>query len=114
MPQNDTLYVVTGASFNKAGEPGKIRTIGSSILHIISPVIFPQIDAAITQPCYAWDIAASHAVLLSQGMVIENCDGSAFEYTDEFLYDKRKMKCDIYAGTQEAVRMMRDVLPLKA
>ena len=27
VPQNDTLYVVTGASFNKAGEPGKIRTI---------------------------------------------------------------------------------------
>lgn len=27
VPQNDTLYVVTGASFNKAGEPEKIRTI---------------------------------------------------------------------------------------
>ncbi len=93
---------------------GKVRVFGSSIIHLLSPVIFSSIQGCINPPSYAWDVAASHAVLLSQGMVIEYCDGSAFEYTDEFLYEKRKMKCDIYAGTEEAVRMMRQVLPLKA
>lgn len=87
---------------------GKIRTIGSSILHILSPVIFPQIDASITQACYAWDTSASHAILKHYSMDLFYNDGTRVEYTDQMLVQRKKCKSTIYASTEEkALRLMR-------
>ncbi len=89
---------------------GKIRSAGSTILHIISPLIFPQIDAAIAQRCYAWDMAASHAVLRHYKMDLFYSDGSALEYTDDMLIRREKCKGDFYASTKEkAFCLMNEV-----
>lgn len=93
---------------------GKVRTFGSSIIHLLSPVVFDAIEGCVNQPCFVWDVAASHAVLLSQGMDIEYTDGDAFEYTDDFLWHKKKFRKDIYAGTPEGIRCMRRILPVRA
>ena len=96
------------ARYDFSAFDGKIRTIGSSILHIISPVIFPQIDAAITQPCYAWDIAASHAVLRHYGMDIFYSDGTGLEYSDEMLIGRKKCRGTTYSSTRaKAYHLMR-------
>ena len=90
---------------------GKVRIFGSSILHIVSPVIFPSIQGCINQPSYVWDIAASHAVLISQGMDISYFSGRKFEYTDEFLFEKKKYSEDIYCGTWKGIENLRRLLP---
>ncbi len=93
---------------------GKVRIFGSSILHIIAPVVFSSIQGCINQPSYVWDIAASHAVLLSQGMDISYFSGRKFEYTDEFLFEKKKYSEDIYCGTPDGIENLKKLLPLRA
>lgn len=93
---------------------GKVRVFGSAIIHLISPVIFPNIEACVNQPCYVWDITASHAVLKAVGMDIVYCDGKPFEYTNEFIYHKTKFRYDIYAGTPKGIEFLKTHLPRKA
>lgn len=101
------------ARYDFSAFDGKIRTIGSSILHIISPVIFPQIDAAITQPCYAWDIAASHAVLRHYGMDIFYSDGTGLEYSDEMLIGRKKCRGTTYSSTREKAYHLMRLVPFR-
>lgn len=117
-PDKDRVSQVTMGSTDQARVDfshfnGKVRTFGSSIIHLVSPVVFSSMQGCVNQPCYVWDIAASHAVLLSQGMDIRYCDGSAFEYTDDFLYEKRKYRMDIYAGTPKGIQEMMTTLPVR-
>lgn len=90
---------------------GKIRTVGSSIIHLLAPVVFPQIDASITQACYAWDIAASHAVLLHYGMDIYYNDGTPLEYTDSMLIRREKCRSSLYSSTEEKAMMLMKQIP---
>ncbi len=99
--------------FDFSAFDGKVRTFGSSIIHLISPVIFSSITGCINQRAYVWDIAASHAVLLNQGMVAEYADGSPIIYSDDILYEKQKIKDYIYAGRRKTVDRLRTTLPLK-
>ena len=92
---------------------GKVRTFGSSIIHLLSPVVFSSIQGCVNQPCFVWDIVSAHAVLKKVGMDIEYVDGEPFIYTDEFLYQKKKFKKDIYAGTKEGIKCMRKILPVR-
>lgn len=92
---------------------GKVRTLGSSIIHLIAPVVYPGMQGCVDPPCFVWDIAASHAVLLSAGMDIEHVHGGRLEYDDAFLYEKKGLDGEIYAGTPKAIEMMRRVLPIK-
>lgn len=93
---------------------GKVRTFGSSILHLISPVVFPSIQGCINQPAYVWDMASSHAVLLAAGMELVYADRSRFEYTDEILYGKKKYRMEVYAGSRRAVESLMESLPVRA
>ncbi|NCC64450.1 MAG: inositol monophosphatase [Spirochaetia bacterium] len=92
---------------------GKIRIFGSSILHMLSPVLYNHIQGCINQSCYVWDIAAAHAVLLNQGMDIEYVDGRAFFYDDDFLLHRKPFSPSFYAGTAQCIRNLRTVLPPK-
>ena len=117
-PDKDRVSQVTMGSTDQARVDfsrftGKVRTFGSSIIHLVAPVVFSSMQGCVNQPCFVWDIAASHAVLLSQGMDIRYCDGSTFEYTDDFLYEKRKYRMDIYAGTPNGIKEMMTTLPVR-
>ena len=92
---------------------GKVRTFGSSIIHLLSPVVFSSIQGCVNQPCFVWDIVSAHAVLKKVGMDIVYVDGEEFVYTDDFLYEKKKFKKDIYAGTMKAIECMRKILPVR-
>lgn len=92
---------------------GKIRIFGSSILHMLSPVIYDHIQACVNQSCYVWDIAASHAVLLSAGMDIEYVDGTPFIYDDAYLLERKPFSRSFYAGTKACIEALREVLPAR-
>lgn len=92
---------------------GKIRTFGSSILHILSPVIFPHIDASITQACYAWDLVASHAILKHYNLDLYYSDGTRLEYTDEMLKDRKKCKSTVYAASKEMAEKLIKTIPFR-
>lgn len=92
---------------------GKVRTFGSSIIHLLSVVVFSAIQGCVNQPCFVWDIVSAHAVLKKVGMDIVYVDGEKFVYTDSFLYEKKKFKKDIYAGTPKAIECMRKILPVR-
>lgn len=82
---------------------GKIRTIGSSILHNLFPAILEEIAASVTQACYCWDIASSHAVLNYFGYSLVYYDRSRVEYTDEFLIEMKKAKMPFIAAEESMV-----------
>lgn len=92
---------------------GKVRTLGSSIIHLICPVVFPSFQACVNQPCFVWDVTSAHAVLLHFGMDLEYADGKPFEYDDSFVIEKKPFRTTIYAGTEKAREELFKTLPLK-
>ena len=90
---------------------GKIRVFGSSILHLLAPAVFSSIEGCITYPCYAWDIASSHAVIKSLGMDAVFPDGSPVTYDDDLIIRKKAIKAPLYAGTEKARNSLREMIP---
>jgi myo-inositol-1(or 4)-monophosphatase len=88
---------------------GKIRCYGSNILHMISPLVYPHIQGAVSVPCYAWDIAGAHALLASQNLTVQYIDGSPFCYTDALLRERRPFSSIVLSGTAEAVATMGEL-----
>lgn len=66
--------------------PGKIRSFGSNILHIISPVIYSHVEASLFSSCYVWDIAAAAAIIEASGLGIWYLDRSRLTF--EGLLDR--------------------------
>ena len=80
---------------------GKIRSYGSSIIHLLAPAIYSNIGGGINPCCYAWDLAASHAVLLKTGMDACYLDGTEFIYDDSFLLGRNKYRMPLAVGTRK-------------
>ncbi len=91
----------------------KARIFGSTIIHLLLPVLLPSFQACSSTPCFIWDVASSHAVMKYFGMDIEYADGTPFVY-DDYLYSKNKMKKYIIAGTKEARDEMKRTLPFRS
>ena len=92
---------------------GKIRTFGSSILHLLLPALMPNIKAAVVEPCFVWDITSAHAILLKTGQDIKYIDGEKFEYTDQFIWNKITFKKAIFAGSDEEIeKLQKELIPL--
>lgn len=92
---------------------GKVRTFGSSIIHLLSPVIFPYIDGCINQRAYAWDLCASHAILKKAGFKVFYPDGSPLKYTDDILINRNVCEDTIYCTLEHNEEEILSTLPLK-
>jgi myo-inositol-1(or 4)-monophosphatase len=92
---------------------GKIRTFGSTIIHILCPVVFPFIQGCINQRAYIWDICASHAVLRALGLEIIYSDNTPLIYTDKMVIQRGVSDRTIYCGTKKGISDMMEHLPLK-
>jgi len=92
---------------------GKIRIFGSSILHMLAPVIYSHIQGCVNQSCYVCDITASHAVLLACGMDIQYIDGSTFVYDDRFVLERKPFSPSFYAGTEACRIELANILPAR-
>jgi myo-inositol-1(or 4)-monophosphatase len=93
---------------------GKVRIYGSSIIHMLCPVLYDHIDACVNQSCYIWDIAASHAVMLHEGMDIEYINGDTFVYDDELTLNRKPFPLSLYGGNKACIENLRTVLPARS
>jgi len=71
----------THRRFDYRNYPGKIRNLGSTILHLVSPLIHSAVEGALLPPCYIWDIAAAHAALSHFNMELQYTNGSPIDYS---------------------------------
>lgn len=116
--ENEIMQVTMGSksqkSFDMTNFNGKIRTFGSSVLHLLLPAIIPEMKAAVIEPCFVWDISSSNAVLNHVGKHIEYADGEKFEYTESFIWDKKPFKMPIFAGDDEDIAKLRRMIKYNA
>ncbi len=98
--------------FNLTGFRGKYRIFGSNILHLISPVLYRHIDAAVCTSGYIWDIAAAHAILQHCGLTLEHFERKApFTYSPETL-NRNRGTGYLLAGSQQSCAVLRRELSL--
>ncbi len=113
--KDDVFEITTGSKgpleLDFSAFKGKIRVFGSTILHILAPVLLPAVQGVVVQKCYAWDIASSHAVMKALGMDLEDENGNAFLYTDDFIFGKQKLESILYGGTAAGRAKLRLALP---
>lgn len=91
---------------------GKIRSYGSSIIHLLCPVVYFNIDACVDPVCFPWDIASSYAVIRKMGMRLVYTDGTEVRFTKEQLVGKLAMDMDMFAGYDDCIGwMMNNLIP---
>lgn len=82
---------------------GKIRVFGSAILHLLAPVIYPEIQGAMNSSVFVWDFCAAHAVLCHFDYRLLYEDGRPVTYTDRLLKERKNTGEFIFAGTINGV-----------
>lgn len=87
---------------------GKIRSFGSSILHMVAPIAFSNLDCTTNPYCYAWDVAAAHGVISKSGLMIRYCDGSEIEYDDDLLLKRNKIRMPMLVGNAGCIKWMQE------
>lgn len=91
---------------------GKIRSFGSSIVHMIVPIVFSNIDCTLNPYCYAWDVAAGHAIAEKSGMSVRYLNGDEIEYDDRLLLEREQVRMPILVGNSQCLNWMQDNLRL--
>ncbi len=101
--------VFAGSSLHKRyrmdGFPGKIRNAGSTVIHIVSPLLHRAVIGTIFSPNYIWDIAGAHATILSCGLSMEYLDGRPIDYRP--LVKRTRAEGVIVAGTRAGIDLIR-------
>jgi fructose-1,6-bisphosphatase/inositol monophosphatase family enzyme len=90
--------------------PGKVRSIGSSILHIISPLIHPVVLGAFIPPAFIWDIAAAHGIIKSQSFILEYVNGTPVQYAT--MVHRQTAAHHMVCGTKSSIASIRKHLLL--
>lgn len=93
--------------------PGKIRAFCSSIIHLIAPMVFSNIDAATNTFCYVWDICGAHGLLCKEGYTFCYMDGSPIEYDDAILIERKKIRMPPFVGYRKAVDYLMETIVRK-
>ena len=91
---------------------GKIRCFGSTIVHSIAPAVFSNQDCAINPYCYAWDVAAAHAIIAKCGLEMRYYNGDEIEYDDRLLLERSQVRMPILVGNDPCIRWIRDNLKM--
>ncbi len=89
---------------------GKLRAFGSSILHMIAPVFFSNLDCTINPYCFAWDVAGAHGIVAKSGLTIKYQDGSEIEYDDDLLLKRNEVRTHILVGNEGCIKWMQENL----
>ena len=111
---NDKEQITMGSKSHKVFDfslfHGKIRTFGSSVIHLLLPSLIKQFKGAVIEPCFVWDIAASHAIAKKCGLDIKYINGDDFVCTNDFIWKKKPFKMPIYAGSDEYIKELSEEL----
>ncbi len=100
--------------FDCSAYDGKIRNLGSSILHVMGPLLHPDFGGSIVTHCFAWDIAAGHAIIKSQGLDLYAAkNGKLFAYDQDMLQGKQRIDKAYYGGSPEFANKLNRILTCK-
>ena len=89
--------------------PGKCRSLGSAALHLVYPLAYQAVYAAIQVPgAHIWDIAGAHALCRSVGATFEYIDGRPVDYAP--LLDGRAFEEVILSGPRAQVDALKSVI----
>jgi myo-inositol-1(or 4)-monophosphatase len=89
--------------------PGKCRSLGSAALHLVYPLAYQAVYAAIQVPgAHLWDIAGAHALCRSAGASFEYIDGRPVEYAP--LLDGRAFEEVILSGPRAHVDALKQTI----
>ncbi len=101
-------------AFDCSAYTGKIRNLGSTILHVLGSVLHPDFGGAIIGHCFVWDIAAAHAIIKTQGLDLYSAHTEKpFVYNQDILQKKQIIKHPFYSGTPEFVHKLNLILTCK-
>jgi myo-inositol-1(or 4)-monophosphatase len=79
---NVMAYSRTHREVDWSSFPGKIRSVGSAALHLVSPLIYRGVYAAVEgRGAHIWDIAGAHAILRSHSLDVRYLDGTPLDYS---------------------------------
>jgi myo-inositol-1(or 4)-monophosphatase len=85
--------------------PGKIRNAGSTVIHIVAPLLHRAVVGTIFSPNYIWDIAGAHAMIRSHGLAMEYLDSRPIDYRN--LVHRERAEGVIVAGTRKGIDLIR-------
>lgn len=94
------------------GYGGKLRVFGSGILHMTAPFAYSNIDGCLTTKCFAWDVAAPHALALKLEMQVRYLDGTEVIYNNDLLIERKRFAQPILVGYKSCVEFMRNKFKL--
>lgn len=99
--------------FDYRSYPGKIRNLGSSILHLIGPLAHSAVEGSVLAPCYIWDIAAAHAALKYYDFEFRYINGEPIDYST--MVHRQKASHHMICGTPSAVKnISRHLQPISS
>jgi len=91
--------------YDLSSYPGKLRSFGSSVLHVISPLVHSAVEGALIPPCYIWDIAAAHGVIQRYGLSLEYMNGSPVLYRT--MVHRQIAEHHIVCGNRRTIQSIR-------
>lgn len=89
--------------------PGKVRSVGSTALHLCQMLIYDGVIAAFGRPCKIWDVAAAHAVVRAAGYHVELFDERPLDY--EALLRGARTRDLMIGGASEGLDLLREAFP---
>jgi len=112
----ELVQIMVGSSihqrFDMRSFSGKIRNAGSTVTHIVSPLLHAAVVGTILSPNYIWDVAGAHAVIKSKGLKMEYFSGKPLDY--RLLAKRHRAQEFIVAGTEEGLDLIRShFLPVR-
>jgi len=90
----------------KASCSFKFKSFGSSLIHIVSALVFCGIDACVDPTCYVWDIAAAHALIKKAGLDYQYYTGEKFVYDDDLLIKRKRFPKPLVVGTAKGRKFL--------
>ncbi len=92
------------------GYPGKIRSFGTTALHLCFPLLYPGVVGSLSDEFHIWDVAASHAIIRSLGHRLEYWNGE--EVTYEPIVDGSGVTDVAVSGLPESTAALRNLLQI--
>jgi len=94
--------------FDFSSYPGKVRNVGSSIIHILSPIIHNDVEGTFVPPSYIWDIVPAHGIARRFNLCLEYANKEEIDYAP--LVHRQIAAHHIVCGGDRAIENIRSHL----
>ncbi len=92
--------------------PGKLRSMGSTAIHLCGPLLYGAVIGAVSRGASIWDLAGAHAVNASLGQTVEYFGGGDVTYDQ--MTDGSTASDMVIAGTDVGKRLIRQTLEARS